>query len=100
MLTIPENEIVKQNEPSFTDTQETRIYYIAKGEFTVEVQTQPHMKPVKVRDLNVGDHFGEISMLYKCKRTASVVSRKYATLGYLTRTDYKKVIYRYQEVRN
>lgn len=98
MLTLPESEVVKQYESPTINDQDTRMYYIAKGEFTVYVQTQPQMKSLKVRSLALGDHFGEISMIYNCKRTATVTSNKYATLGYLSKCDYKKILFKYQEV--
>lgn len=98
MLTIPENEIVKQNTFISDNEKDVSLYFIAKGEFNVYVQNQVHTKPVKVRQLQVGDHFGEISMIYKCKRTATVTSNKYATLGYVSRLDYKDIVFKYQEV--
>lgn len=99
MLTIPEKEIVKQDTELSGEEKETCMYFVAKGEFKVFVQPQIHAIPVKVRKLQVGDHFGEISMLYKCKRTATVTSSKYGTLGFITRTGYKELMLKYQEVR-
>jgi len=32
-----------------------------------------------------GDHFGEIGLLYRCKRTATVISRNYNTVATITR---------------
>ena len=74
------------------------MYFIAKGEFQVFCQTQVHSMPVKVRTLQNGDHFGEVSLIYGCKRTATVTSTKYGTLGFIPRTAYKEAIFKYQEV--
>lgn len=41
--------------------------------------------------LTEGSHFGEIGMLFKCKRTASVVSRNYTTLAGLGSNQFKEV---------
>lgn len=45
-----------------------------------------------IRLLVEGDHFGEIACVYKCLRSASVVSRNYNTLASLTSQRYKMII--------
>lgn len=47
--------------------------------------------PTKVNKLRVGDNFGEVSLLYNCRRTASVLSTKYATLGWLPISKYNEL---------
>lgn len=37
-----------------------------------------------------GAHFGEISLIYGCKRTATVISSNYCTLASLTLKEFKK----------
>eukprot|EP00343_Euplotes_focardii_P001258 CAMPEP_0205799586 /NCGR_PEP_ID=MMETSP0205-20121125/915_1 /ASSEMBLY_ACC=CAM_ASM_000278 /TAXON_ID=36767 /ORGANISM="Euplotes focardii, Strain TN1" /LENGTH=360 /DNA_ID=CAMNT_0053061163 /DNA_START=45 /DNA_END=1127 /DNA_ORIENTATION=- len=98
MLTIPEDEIVKQNKHLTGKEVEVCMYFIAKGEFQVFCQKQVHSIPLKVRTLQTGDHFGEISLIYDCKRTATVTSTKYGTLGFIPRTAYKEAIFKYQEI--
>lgn len=39
-----------------------------------------------------GDHFGEISLFYKCKRTASVMSNNYCTLGKMSEFYFKELL--------
>jgi len=61
-----------------------------------------------------GDHFGEISLFYKCKRTASVMSNNYCTLGkmsefhfkelltkfnYNIEDEFREIIYKYNDVQ-
>ena len=60
-----------------------------------------------------GDHFGEISMVYGCERSTSIISRNYNTmarLGYarfrMINTDYsilekmmKKALFKYTDPR-
>jgi CRP-like cAMP-binding protein len=74
------------------------MYFIAKGKCDVLVQYKENTLPVKVRELELGDHFGEISMIYKCRRTATIRSSKYATIGYLTRSAFKQVVFKFQEI--
>lgn len=38
---------------------------------------------ILVRALYPGDHFGEISMIYKCRRTGTVISDNYNTMATL-----------------
>ena len=45
----------------------------------------------QVRQLYGGDHFGEISMLYNCRRSATVVANNYCTLARLTPSDFKDI---------
>lgn len=44
-----------------------------------------------------GDYFGEISLIYDCKRSATVISDKYTTVGVLTKENFKKVITSFPE---
>ena len=71
------------------------MYFIRNGKFSVHVKTE-HMKldekeeQVKpVTHLIDGDHFGEIGMLFDCKRTATVRSESYGGLVILKRNDYE-----------
>jgi len=38
-----------------------------------------------IKFMRPGDYFGEISLIYGCKRTASVISTKYSTLAMLSK---------------
>ena len=44
-----------------------------------------------------GDHFGEVSLIYKCKRSASVISRNYNTLAKMTGSRYRELVAEYPE---
>ncbi len=48
--------------------------------------------------LTASDYFGEISMVYGCKRTATVVSRKYSTLAKLTKLKFKEIVTEFPEM--
>ena len=54
-------------------------------------------KEFTVRHLDEGDHFGEISMIYGCKRSATVYSMNYNTFAWMNRTAYKRLIQDYPE---
>ena len=44
-----------------------------------------------------GDHFGEIAMIYKCRRSATVLSRNYNTMAILSEPLYKELIAEFPE---
>ena len=75
-LTEPEKILVEQFEE--TDT----MFLLAKGACEVSIQDQKKNK-YKLKVMRPGDYFGEISMIYGCKRTATVKSSKYSTLAVL-----------------
>jgi len=80
-LIQPEDVIVQQEEES------TDMFIIAKGECEVNIMDESKKNKL-VRILRSGDYFGEISLIYGCKRTGSVISRKYSTLAKLTQEKY------------
>lgn len=96
------------------------MYFISKGKFSVSVKTD-HLNPNPLLDesqkdqkdqvLVDGAHFGEIGMLFECKRTATVKSENYGTLALLQRShflelqktfenfssEFKKQIFKYED---
>lgn len=50
-----------------------------------------------IRVLAEGDHFGEISLIYHCKRSASVISRNYNTLANMEEERFRELIAEYPE---
>ena len=59
-----------------------QFYYVGKGDCKVTVRNA-RGKEVFVSKLNEGDHFGEIGMIYRCERTATVYSMNYNTFATL-----------------
>lgn len=55
------------------------MYYITRGDCVISIKGQQEMQVVVE-----GDHFGEIALLYGCRRTATVISRSYTNLAVLT----------------
>ena len=76
------------------------MYFIRNGKFSVHVNTEyfqfdgKKVKQVKpVTYLIEGDHFGEIGMLFDCKRTATVRSEGYGGLVILKKNDYAELAF-------
>jgi CRP-like cAMP-binding protein len=72
------------------------MYFIAKGDCKVSVRDE-RKNESNVRIIKEGGHFGEISMIYKCRRTATVISRNYNTLARLDEENYLSLISEYPE---
>jgi len=47
-----------------------------------------------------GEFFGEISLIYGCKRTASVISGKYSTLATLTKKKYEEILLEFTDLQH
>lgn len=92
-LNVPEEEVIKQD----SDDAEKDMYYIGKGDCEVRVRDERGREHEQIRLLIEGDHFGEISLIYKCKRSASVISRNYNTLAKMTGDRYRELIAEYPE---
>ena len=111
VLSNPEDIIIKQGDCSHVFLKEThkenhnqsstkkteiqinpkniKMYLVAKGKLEV---TQSSGKVSEsenfIRRLSDNDHFGEISLLYDCKRTCNVISSNYCTLATISKPDY------------
>jgi len=83
----PANVVVVNGEESDAiDVNDQRfMFFIRNGQFSVNIKvdyinTLTEVRP-PVKYLIDGDHFGEIGMLYDCKRTATVRSENYGDLA-------------------
>lgn len=74
------------------------MYLIAKGECEVRVEDDKKNKNSSEKVLRICEYFGEISMIYGCSRSASVISRKYSTLALLDRNNFKEITTEYPEM--
>ncbi|CDW81634.1 UNKNOWN [Stylonychia lemnae] len=83
-LNRPEDVIIQQ------ENTDTDMYFLARGEAKV-IMKDKQGKEFHIRDLKEGSHFGEIAMIYKTKRTASVISLNYSTFAILTEAKYKEL---------
>ena len=84
---LPEEFVFKQDQEDSTS-----MYFIARGDCLVNIREHDRKEKIAVRVLCEGHHFGEISLIYNCPRTASIQSRNYNTLAGL-RKDMFRVIH-------
>lgn len=66
------------------------MYFVAKGECQVNV-SEGKKKDQNPKFLRPGDFFGEISLIYGCKRTAKVFAKKYSTLAKLSQDSFREL---------
>ena len=59
------------------------MYFIQEGDCIINIKDEKGNEYISEKILIEGDHFGEVAMIYQCKRTASVVSRNYNTMARL-----------------
>ena len=87
-LREPEYSVIEQYDSSDS------MFIIAKGECAVSVvDEKKNIK--KIKTLRPGDYFGEIALMYGCKRTADVTSNKYSTLAMLNRANYRELLFEF-----
>ena len=79
VLSVPEDVLFRQ------DDESNEMYFIAKGECSVNIRDYKKREHKNFKILKPGDHFGEISLIYGCRRTATVISRNYSTLGKISK---------------
>jgi|TARA_B110001450_G_C17352267_1_gene372076 CRP-like cAMP-binding protein len=91
LLKTPEEELVKQNKKP-TD-EDCLFYLIAKGRCQVMVtdKFKERSEDKIVRVLQPGDHFGEISMIFNCQRSATVKAEDYCTCATLNKAAYQDI---------
>jgi len=92
-FTTPEEVVLKQGE------EMEDMYWIQQGDCAVNIKEHDRQERVAVRLLVEGDHFGEIGMMYKCKRTASVISRNYNTMARLSYYRYRDLVSEFPEFK-
>lgn len=59
------------------------MYFIQNGDLVVNIVDNHGKEHIAYQLLMEGDYVGEIACLFDCRRTCSVVSRNYTTLGRL-----------------
>ena len=76
----PEARIIMQNDDKSANEF---IFFIERGECIVQIneKDKTRNKSKKVRTLFPGDYFGEVAFIYDSKRSTSVTSTNYTTLG-------------------
>lgn len=97
-----QDEEVKLNltENSERDKRNDYMFFIAKGECNVMVKDKLYEghEELLVRTLQPGEHFGEISLLYGCNRTATVSANNYCTLAKLSKSHLDELTHKYPKL--
>ena len=73
------------------------MFFVIKGTCTVKVRSEASKDPPTIRTLWEGAHFGEIHLLYRCSRSATVISNNYNTLARLKLDNFKELISEFPE---
>ena len=72
------------------------MFFVGTGHCKVKVRVD-QSREQWTSVLNTGDHFGEIAMIYKCKRSATVVSSNYNTFARVTKPRFREIISEFPE---
>lgn len=95
-LPLPEDVVVNQDDYP-ENAQDQVMFFLIKGDCTVKVRAEASKDPPKIRTLQTGDHFGEIHLLFRCARSATVQSNNYNTLARLKYDNFKDLISEFPE---
>lgn len=87
-LYTPEDIIIKQGEKGGS------VYFLARGECNVYVNDENKNERL-VKALLPGEYFGEVALLKKCHRTASVVSKTYSTCAEIHPEEFLDICQRF-----
>lgn len=77
------------------------MYFIEKGECIVKVKDKKKLRNAEkvVRYLYPSDYFGEIAMIYKERRSTSVSSNNYTSMGKIGVDKMGELFFKYPEVK-
>lgn len=92
-LNLPDEEVVKQDDFS---EEGMAMYFVGTGHCRVKVRDHNGREQF-ICQLKEGDHFGEISLIYKCKRSATVTSSNYNTFARIYKPRFREVISEFPE---
>lgn len=85
MFASPEEKIILQGSTEKDEDGEFRIYFIINGDCVMNYVDHNRQQHIAYRTLVEGDHFGEIGVLYRSTRTATILSRNYNMMATVTR---------------
>ena len=70
------------------------VYFLSKGDCEVFIVDEIN-KTCLVRTLKPGSYFGEVGLLKKCPRTATVKSKNYTTCASVNLEKFQKLVLRF-----
>lgn len=76
------------------------IYFVSTGDCAVNVKDHNGKERAVHRLLSEGDHFGEISTMYGCEVTVSVISRSYNIMARINILRFRELIIEYPEYKD
>lgn len=85
VLFLPEDYIIREGERGDS------LYFINKGEVDVSIRDSKKREDTCIGILKDGVVFGEIALLTKLKRTATVVSKDFSNCAYLGKEDVELI---------
>jgi hypothetical protein len=88
----PEEHVVSQGEEA------TELFFISRGECIVFVKDEKG-EDNEVRRVSDGDIFGEVALLNKCKRTATVKTVNYCTVSTITKQQFNDFCTQYPNMQ-
>ena len=104
----PGQKVIKQNDKVVDDDgmweRDAKVYFIIAGNYKVEslmfnmqkkqkdVKSDPNKNDITAKGLKKGDFFGEVSILFGCRRTATVKAKQYCECAFLKNDDFRQLI--------
>ena len=89
----PDDIIIQQGEP-----EKDAVFFLVKGACTVSVRDYLSGKSKFVRPLRSAALFGEVALLFNCKRTATVNSINYSIVAKLERSKFEFICTEFPEL--
>ena len=84
-FSVPDEDFIRQGEVG------DAMYFIMSGDCVINVQDHRGIARNEIGFIHEGNHFGEISMLFKCLRTCTVLSRTYNIMAILDFRRYRMI---------
>ena len=104
----PGERVISQNEAVLDDNEEwledANVYFIIAGNYKVEslmfnmgkkqkdIKNDANQGDIASKGLKKGDFFGEVSILFGCRRTASVKAKQYCECSFLKNEEFRQLI--------
>ena len=92
-LNLPDEEVVKQDD---VEEEDLGMFFVGTGHCKVKVRDHNGRQQI-IGVLNEGDHFGEIALIYKCKRSATVISSNYNTFARILKPRFREIVSEFPE---
>ena len=92
VMSQPEEIKIQQGEATYD------FFIIAKGECECFVKDE-HRQERFVRTLSPGQHFGEIALLTGSKRTATIQTKNYSTIGMVSQDNFNELLHIFPDIK-